>query len=291
MPTHRLFLLAALSFLLVAAPAVEAEAQTTKPKVKLLSAGKGAKKVLRYDLKKGARETMVMVMDMQMSGAMLGNMTLPATQMTMDVKVTAVRGGKATYAFEITSAKAVSRPGVDQNIIAMMDQQLAGMVGTKGTAVVDRRGFTSDMKLEFPAAMPAMMKQQMQSQMSGMDQVSSPLPAEPVGAGARWEVHQTLDQNGIKVTQVARFELLQRKGKRGKMKATVTQKAPPQTINTGAGSAKLLDLSSKGGGTVHFDLAKLVPNSTMNLVLDQKLEAGGTTMDMKMTMGVEIKRK
>jgi hypothetical protein len=55
-----------------------------------------------------------------------------------------------------------------------------------------------------------------------------PLPREPVGIGAVWEVRRPLRIWSAFVTQVTRYELAHREGDRFRVLITVEQKADPQ---------------------------------------------------------------
>ncbi len=58
-----------------------------------------------------------------------------------------------------------------------------------------------------------------------------PLPLEPVGIGAVWEVKRQLRIWSANVTQVARYELEDREGDRFRVAITIHQTAPPQTAD------------------------------------------------------------
>jgi hypothetical protein len=58
-----------------------------------------------------------------------------------------------------------------------------------------------------------------------------PLPAGPVGLGARWETRKQLSLYGFKVKQVNTYTLLARVGNEIKLQVTTQQTALPQTIS------------------------------------------------------------
>jgi hypothetical protein len=58
-----------------------------------------------------------------------------------------------------------------------------------------------------------------------------PLPLEPVGIGAVWEVRRPLRIWSAYVTQVARYELKDRQGDRFRVEITIHQTAAPQTAD------------------------------------------------------------
>jgi hypothetical protein len=163
---------------------------------------------------------------------------------------------------------------------------------------VDSRGFNRDATMELPPTIDPQMRQTLENTMQGMDQMSSPLPDEAVGIGAKWELYQQVEQNGMKVDQVTLFELVALEGDKGRLTATVTQKAGQQAINApgmmGA-TAELLKLSSAGSGTIEFDLNHLVPMSSIAISSDYsvKVDAMGQTqtLDAHLEMSINISHK
>src|SRR5262245_31250014 len=92
-------LAALLALPLLFSTTASADAPAGAPVVKLVDAGKGAKKQLRFTAKKGLARTMVMTMKMAM-GQGGAPMTLPVMKMTMDMKVTDVSAeGDIKYTF------------------------------------------------------------------------------------------------------------------------------------------------------------------------------------------------
>lgn len=279
---------------LASGPAADAKPGPNAPTVKVLSTGKGKKQKLRYQLTKGLKQTLVtdMTMDMQMKTPQMPlDMKMPTMRMIMKLEVSDKLGAdEARYKFELTDVDAMKRAGVQEFMVEAMKTELAKAKGMSGTAIVDTRGFNRDATVDFPAGVDANTRQIMQSSMQGVEQMSTPLPAEAVGVGARWEVRQKVDQNGMTIDQVSVFELVELKGDRGTMKVTVKQSAPRQKVAGGMGG-ELLKLESKGTGTIEFDLGKLVPRSSMTLDSDYQMEVQGQKVDAHMDMSVEISSK
>src|SRR5262249_44905917 len=128
--------------------------------------------------------------------------------------------------------------------------------------------------------------------MQGMLGQASPLPAEPVGVGARWETEAVLHQNGLEMHQVSRFTLRERAGSRVKLDVEIEQSAPAQEMKIPSGkgaTAHLESLRGTGGGTLELDLGRVVPRrGRLDLDLDSQMEmkvpAGGQSMSISMGM-------
>jgi hypothetical protein len=274
-----------------------------KPTIKLLEPGAEPRRQLRYKLVQGAKETLVMSMDTSIRteapGMPAPTIKIPTMAMTMELEVTEVLGEhEARYQFVLSESKVTGGDDVMPQLVEMTQAALDQAKGMRGTAIVDSRGFNRDATMELPSTIDPQMRQTLENTMQGMDQMSSPLPEEAVGMGAKWELYQQIEQNGMKVDQVTLFELVALEGDKGKLSATVTQKAGQQAIDApgmmGA-TAELLKLSSTGSGTIEFDLGRLVPMSSITISSDYsvKVNAMGQTqtLDAHLDMSVNISHK
>lgn len=276
-------------------PSEDLPGEVGATKVVLLEPGAEPRKELRYDLSVGKTQkvtmTLGMTMAMQMPGVPSEPIKTPPMKMVMDLKIAEKVGDhEARYTFELVEADALAAPGVQPMVLEMTKQQLPQMVGMKGSAIVDHRGVNRDATLELPPNLPAQIAQMMEGTKQSMNQMSSPLPVEAVGVGARWEQQQVLEQNGIKMEQKTLFELVELDGTSGVLKATIEQSAPRQTIDQQGMKITVANLDSSGTGTIRFDLAKLVPNhAEMELKTDSSFEMEQAGMSsMKMHMDTEL---
>jgi hypothetical protein len=250
-----------------------AEAASTAV-VKLIEPGAEPRKELRYALKTGTKESIDLIMGMQMKMNIPG-MPMPATKvpkmkMTMSVEITDKVGDKeAKYHFAVTDAGVLDTPGVDPMVATMTGTELKKVVGMKGTAIVDSRGFNRDSQLELPPGLNPQMKQMMEGTKQSMDQLSSPLPEEAVGVGAKWELIQTLTQNGITADR---------------------QNATMPNLPPGV-KAELLSLNSTGDGEITFDLSGLLPHKAHTAIKTSSsfsMEQGGQKQQMSLDADLEM---
>jgi hypothetical protein len=269
-------------------------------KVKLISAGKGAKRALRFQVKEGDKQQITMSMEIEMAMAM-GEMKMPpikapTTEMVMNTEVTQVASGRIRYKFDFGDARVTDDAGLPPEGVAQMKAALDGMKGLKGFAEVDDTGRTLQADFAADGTVDPQVAQMLDNVKNSMDQLTAPFPTEPVGVGAKWSVESNMDQMGFPLVQVATYELVQLKGDTGTLKVSIKQAttgADMKLPNLPPGTtAKMLSLDSKGTGTMQFDLRKLAP-SKGDTALDSKMktqiQAEGQTQIMGMDMKMQIR--
>jgi hypothetical protein len=279
------------------------------PTVELLSPGDEPRRELRYVFEPGTRERVTVELDMEMvlelADAPSPPVQLPRMQMVLDLAIEELAEGERAaaddavrYTFELSEASALASDGVDPTVLRAVEQGLAQTVGTRGSAVVDARGFNRETRIDIPAGAPPETRQMMETTAQQMEQLASPLPAEPVGEGARWEVVQHLEQNGMAIVQTSVVTLLSIDGRRGRLETTIRQDAEPQVVDMpgamAGATAELLELRSRGEGAIDFDLGRLMPlrgEMRSESQSRMQLDVGGgepQSMTMHMELGVTI---
>lgn len=260
-----------------------------RPTIKLLSAGSEPRRALRLEFVKGTKEHLVLTTNQAVTANGMPAGSIPTVKIMMDVEIVGIEAnGDAKYQFSILGSEVVGRPGIPAMVVSNTQQALDAMTGVTGTSYVDDRGFNRDFSVDLPPAMSVQMQTRMVDQVSNMGQTSAPFPLDPVGVGAKWEVHQTLEQRGMTIGQVTTFELVEMNTDTGKMTSKVVQTAgrqtmpPPQPGTT----AELLGLKGSGEGRVEYDLNGLVPAavSTVTIELNMRASRGGQTEDITLML-------
>lgn len=283
-----------------------APATATAPVVTLLDPGAEPRRPLRYRLVPGAQETLTMRTEMAIATRADGGDAAPAVEyppvvMTLRLRVAEAGSApdRARYEFALEAVEVEDAPGVAPEVVDAMRRHFDEIEGMTGSADVDARGFNWNARVERPRgraghATPAL-GQVLDSTAQGMERMSAPLPEEPVGQGARWELRQTIEQNGVTLEQRTLFELIELDGQRGVLATQITQRAgrqPMAVAGAPAGAAELLSLESTGTGRLHFDLDRLGPRSTLTLRSDYgvRVTAGEQpqTITTRIDMRVEI---
>jgi len=282
-----LTVLVALAF---STPAVAAD-----PEVKLLDPGTGKKAELRLAPTKGDKLATVMTMDMAMEisagGQTMPTQAVPQMVFGIDMEVNEVRADEFTFTFKYTKADIVETATTDPAVAQGMRGVINELQGLEGHSTMTKRGFVRDGSF-VPAEGAGPAIQEMAANMEKqLGQLAAPLPAEPVGVGAKWQVDSVVTDKGMSVNQSAVYTLEKLEGSKIQLAVTITQDAKDQTVSTPQGDAKLSSLSTKGTGTSSLDLTMLLPTeATSDTVSDvsMSMDMGGTPIPMDMTTKIDM---
>lgn len=264
-----------------AAPTLEGYPAVGSPAVvKLLDAGAQPRKALRYNVPASYKGTMDMSMAISMNmnvGGMAVPMTLPTMKMSADLGVTGVMpNGDMSYTLAFTG---VSMDGADANpaMTQALQSVQSAIQSIKGSATMSNRGMVRNAKMEMGDAGAA---QQMIGELSSqLENLSTPLPEEPVGVGAKWESRQALKIAGQYSFQKAVAEVVSIDGANVTLKLSIEQTAPAQTITNPALPA---------GAEVQLDGSKGTGTGTSVIHLDTLVPTGETTVTSNMSMTVSM---
>ena len=271
------------SLLWLFAPALAA------PTVKLIEAGAEPRAPLRLEVAPGRTSVVDIRMATHMDLGMGGAMSMPPMRMALRFDTRGPSGDGVAYGFQIVEADV---QGGDPMLSQALGDALRPMVGFAGEAVIDPRGNTSGLVMKPPPGLP--------SQLSGnldrsLTMVGAPLPAEPVGVGARWTLDQDVEQQGLTVHQSTTWTLVSRDGPAVVLDTVITQRADPQQIQDPSlppgSKVTLTSFHSTGSGRSELDLRSLVPSSAimkMDLKMGMEAMVEGLSMPMDMTMAVEM---
>jgi hypothetical protein len=268
------------------------------PAVKLLNAGAEPRQALRLHPSQGDMQKVALTMTISMDmgvGDMPGQaMKLPAMTMVMDVTVNNVTPeGDISYQM-VLSDMSVAAGENDM----MAEAMKAGMGNVKGLTTVGTmsdRGISKSMNVKSTGAGQEM-GQYLDQMHEAFAHVSTPFPEEAIGPGAKWQVMQKINSQGMILDQTATYEMVSVEGDRAELKISITQQAANQKIENPAMPGLKVDLvkmSSKGSGTVTMDLAKVVPPSadvdtqtemSMAMNMGDQKQAMNMKMDMNLRM-------
>jgi hypothetical protein len=257
----------------------------TQPIVKLLEPGADPRSDLSYALTKGTAQKMAMAMDMAVAvktkGQAMPQTPMPRMTMIFD---TSVADKNAAGEFKIDSrlvGTSVDPNGGQQEQMARaLRPQIDAMKGLGMAYWVGPKGNVRDVKLDMPAGMPAAAQQIMNGMSQSFESMVTPLPKEPVGVGARWQVVSRLSTGGADILQSAIYTLKSRSGTRAALDVTLVQLAANDVIQTPqmpkGMSAKVRSFNSNGSGTTQLDLGSVAPeNGTMSLKTGMEITVQG----------------
>ena len=295
---------AVLGMLLVGSLALvpSARADTSPPEdapvVRLITAGKAPTRTLRLIAKPGFRQTVIMTMAMGMAMQSAGKDLVPKTRvpevrMTIELDVVNVSGdGDLRCTFKITRPELAQDPKANPAVVAAMKQSILGLDGLSGFVVMTSRGFTREADFQVPATADPQLKELLNSMRQSLYQLTSPLPAEPVGKGARWETTMKLEMNGVSLGQIATYDLVELSGNSAKLDISLKQTAGNQKIQRNGISIDLISLASAGSGHMALDLTRLIASpATMSIKSASEMEAMGQKISMQVDLTMGIKRR
>jgi hypothetical protein len=286
-----------LAVLLAFAAPVYADTPISQPTLKLVSPGKDAKAPLRLVAKKGAKKTMTMNMTMSITtnaGGQSNKIAIPPLGMSVDMKISDV-AANGDLTIDMVFGKLVLKADASTPK-AMVDgfkKMAEGIAGLKGKIKMSNRGYTIESSIDAPATMAPETAQIIESMRSMMSQISSPVPEEAVGVGAKWETTSVIkDSNGIDLDQVQTSEITAIKGKLTTLKVSVVQSAKPKKIKIKGIDFDLKGVSGGGTGESVYDASTFVPVSGGVDVLSKvTLVNSGNTIESAVQIQMTLKTK
>lgn len=272
-----------------------ATASSSSP-VKLLSAGAEPRTVLRLQPQPNARQTMTTTLKMEMDMGLGQPMKMPAIIMPMEVTVKSVSSeGDITYEIVMGEVGLAEDPDALPQVAEAMKASLGGVKGITVTATMSNRGFSKDSDLTVPSDADPQMRQTLDQLQETWSNIAAQLPEEAVGVGARWEVRQPLQSQGMKINQTATYELVSLDGDRLSTAVTMTQSASNQKIQNPAMPQMKLDvtkLTGSGRGNLTLNLGQVMPlMATLQAQTEMSLsvDMGGQKQKMTMKTGMNLR--
>lgn len=277
-----------------------------KPIVKLLEPGAEPRSDLSYALTRGASQKMSMGMDMTM-GIKTQGQALPPTaipRMTMVFDATAADkspAGDVRIDSRLTAVSIDPNGGQQEQMARALRPQVEAMKGLGMAYWVSPKGNVRDVKLDIPASMPAAAQQLLGGMSQSFESMVTPLPAEAVGVGARWQVISRIATGGADLLQSAIYLLKARSGSRATLEVSLVQLSASDTIHgpqMPAGmSAKIKAFASAGQGTSQVDLKSVAPEgasmalkTTMTIAVQGAGAGAGDDSTVETTTNVQVGR-
>jgi len=274
--------------------------------VVLTTAGAEPRAKLRYAVPKTYKDHMLstisMSMAMDMAGAPMPPMDMPAMVQGTDLAITDVQpSGDIAYSVSVSSFGVDAKPG-DPPAMAAMAQTLGPYLqaasdtikSVKGMVTMSDRGIAKSIAFDTSKVTDPQLKQLMDTAAVATQSLSTVLPEEAVGVGARWETRQALASGGIQIFQKSTFEVTAIDGKTISLKVTMEQTAPSQAIDApgmpAGAQARVQKYSGSGSGTLSIRLDSLVPTSTLTMqnTLVTEIAMGGDAQTVTNTTSLKV---
>jgi len=279
------------------------------PQVKLLNPGSEPRQQMRLKPSLGVQKTTTMAVKMEMGTSTADkSMTtvtkVPTMVLTIDTKATKIdANGDIHYEFSYTKADiAGDASNLPTAALDAMRSSVKKLVGLKGFFLMDSLGTHKGGDFIVPEGSDNNFKQMLQQMSKSLEQVSSPLPAESVGKGAKWRISSSSNVGGMNVNQIATYELTSLQDGVVTLNITIEQQANPQKLTSPqlpAGTTLALkSFASQGRGEVIMRLDQLMPIRSVvsvNSNTEMGVKNAGTpqelTIQTKMLMEMTLDSK
>jgi len=237
--------------------------------VLVLDAGAEPRVVLRYKIEHGTTTTATMDFGL---ASMATSRRGSALSVTPGVRLYIVSGpsmqgkrGSTRFDVRIVKAEAIVPAGLDPVVAKDLNKSASVLNNVGGWVEVDDRGIVQRTELNDAAKrsdVPVRLLVMIINARTSLARVL--LPAEAVGAGARWEARKDLVLYGFKVSQVDTYTLNEKVGDELKLNVQIQQSAVPQTITFEEEGVELTVKSFKmnATGQVIANLNALESNSS-----------------------------
>ena len=239
-------------------------------KVELLNPGAAPRQQLRFTPPAKTRQNSKITMRMDMTavqGQQRRSISPPPMVMTIATEVTKVEtNGDIHLRLAYTGADVLPDANTPAPFIAAMRNYLKTLVGLQNTFVIDSSGSLKKVtNINLPASLDPNAKRLLEQISSSLQQITAPIPKEAVGVGAKWRTTQDITFNGIALTQVTLYEIVNLQGNVVMLKAAIQQQAQPQELRLPGQPAQfslnLRKLSSQGNTLSTIRLDRVMPTS------------------------------
>jgi hypothetical protein len=157
---------------------------------------------------------------------------LPGLKLLLHAGPTVALPNGARYVLRISKAQSILPEGVTSRQMDEAQQGVRALRGMRGRFDLDRQGIVVDSDVPWTQGQERLHPRVAITIGNVRSAIATiPLPLEPVGIGAVWEVRRPLRIWSARVTQVTRYELVDRDGDQFRVAISVHQKAAPQTAD------------------------------------------------------------
>ncbi len=240
----------------------------------LLEPGEPPHELLRYDLEAFAPVSAVIDVDttVERRGEFIpgGSFTrvMPRMRLLMDYEVAEPAGdGTVRIAANVREMQALDREGVEEAVLKEVTQRFAPVRGIREESVADARGRYVD-RLPDPSELDPVRRARVEAQMNNVNETLLPLPAEPVGVGARWEVVEQVSVRGLVIKDRTVYTLVEWSGNTAVIDFEVVHDGDITGRGTMDGFHPNLVLTSneaRGQGRAKVNFSSLVPQMDVQM--------------------------
>ena len=276
----------------------------SRPTVKLLNPGASPRQTLRIAPRPGTTGIIDLTMHINakqlLDGAETPEPPSPGVLMSFATTVTGVQGERISYTFECIRGDLVEDPAIPPAILDLMRDGIKMVVGLRGTGVISDRAESLGATVTTVPGMDAGLLAHATAIDQLLSQVTTPLPVEPVGVGGRWEITNTIVQDGLTVLETITCTLAASDGNTVHIVMDIRRHADPQpvrdpTMPPGV-TAELSSYAFAGTGRTVLRLDRLHPVEAVINVTSastMQMKFGGTSHEVvqHVTIVTELKER
>lgn len=272
------------SGILTPAEADKLLANGARARVRLLDPGKEPLAKVAYAPTKGDSSPLRLDFTMKIAITAAGQATpgiiVPPQAVDVDMTTEDVDDSSgALVAMLLRKITIAPKDGIDQETADTLTKQLEGVRGYALRERVSAHGAASDFKVEVPESGPKGAEQLLATLNTTFRGMIPPLPEEPIGTGAKWQVLSRDDSSGTSLVELDDYTLKDRSGSRLTLDLQGRQLAASDKIKLPTGVPE----------GVSTTLAKFSTTLSGSLVIDTKQMGpvkGRSTHDSKLTIDV-----
>ncbi|HET6417454.1 MAG TPA: hypothetical protein VFG22_14245 [Polyangiales bacterium] len=157
---------------------------------------------------------------------------LPGFRLLLRAGPTVLQAKGARYVLRISKADSILPEGVTERQAEEVERGIQVLRGMRGRFDINEQGIVIDADVPWAQGHQALHPRIAITIGNVRSAIATiPVPNEPVGVGAIWEVRRPLRIWSARVTQVTRYQLTDRAGDRFRVAVTVDQVAAPQVAD------------------------------------------------------------
>lgn len=261
---------------------VAAPTTTTVPEssVEVLDAGRPPLAPLRLRFTEGDTTTVALTVDLdvsQTSGGARQVLDAPAVREVVTLTVDGVVDGEAMVSLAFTEANVIrTDTDLSDEEAAEIDRDLAALVGVRGSGRITEFGELTAFRYDLPDDLDPGVRTTLERSRSELDAVTLPLPADPVGVGARWRATTTSRIGGFPLRQEITYELTGVEGDAVRYRAEIRQFAENQDVALDdlppGTTARLVSSRVEGSASGTMDLTSVAATARSELAGTQVID-------------------
>jgi hypothetical protein len=249
-------------------PDATAQHAIAKAEVRLLEAGAEPRAPLRYRLKEGQKERLLLEMATGLKlavGDKAPPVPVPKVRLTIEVRAHPLPPNLILEGV-VSQVEVVEEPGLPALMVKAVRSDLDGLGGTQWKASFTDSGQLFALHLPVPADANNQLVRTLESLRDALRLLLVPLPEGPVGTNARWQARRRAAIATAAVDETATYQLGAAEG-HGLVAITLALSAPEQPLTlplTSPGTtARLASFEGSGKGEVQLDLFRIVQPTTL----------------------------